>query len=235
MKRFYKTVTAEAGGQGEGAVIRLDGRLLKTPAKAEMRLPNLALAEAIAEEWRAQTDTIRPQSMPLTQLAATAIDRVAVDPRFAHEDIVRYGDTDLLSYRAEAPVELAERQAAVWQPLLDWFRERYDVQLNVTSGIMAVAQPAALAPRLERICAGLDPYRLTALHGITTNTGSVILGLALLDGRLDAESTHRAALIDELHQVAQWGEDAEAAARRAGLLADLQATARFLALLRHGN
>lgn len=234
MKRFYKTVTAEAAGEG-GAVVRLDGRLLKTPAKVEMRLPSLSLAEAIAAEWQAQQTEIRPQTMPLMQLAATALDRVANDPGFTSTEIVRYGDTDLLSYRADEPAALAERQAAEWQPLLDWFRDRYDVQLNVTAGIIAVAQPAELRPRLQRICAGLDPYALTALHGATTATGSVVLGLALLDGRLDAETAHQAALVDELYQAARWGEDAEAAARRAGLLSDLRAIARFLALLRAGN
>ncbi len=234
MKRFYKLATAEQAGEG-GAIIRLDGRVLKTPAKAEMRLPTLALAEAIAGEWQAQQDVIRPQSMPLMQLAATAIDRVMVDPAFARTDVVRYGGTDLLSYRADEPAALAERQAAEWQPLLDWFRDRYDVQMNVTSGIIAVAQPADLTPRLERVCDGLDAWQLTALHGATTNSGSVVIGLALLDGRLDAEAAHRAALVDELHQAERWGEDAEAAARRTGLLADLRATAQFLALLRARN
>lgn len=233
MKRFYKLATAE---QGEGgAIIRLDDRMLKTPARAEMRLPTLALAEAIAGEWQAQRDEIRPQSMPLMQLAATAIDRVMVDPAFVRADVVRYGGTDLLSYRADEPAALAERQAAEWQPLLDWFRDRYDVQMNVTSGIIAVAQPADLVPRLERICDGLDAWQLTALHGATINAGSVVIGLALLDGRLDAEAAHRAAQLDELYQAERWGEDAEAAARRTGLLADLQATAQFLALLRARN
>ena len=230
MKRFYKLATAERAG--EGALVRLDGRVLKTPARAELRLPTLALAEAIAGEWRAQQEEIRPQSMPLMQLAATAIDRVTADPDFTRREVVRYGDTDLLSYRADEPAALAERQAAEWQPLRDWFRDRYDVQMKVTAGIVAVAQPAELKPRLERVCAGLDAWQLTALHGATTNTGSVVLGLALLDGRLDADSAHRSALLDELHQAERWGEDTEAATRRAGLLADLQATARFLALLR---
>ena len=230
MKRFYKLATAERAG--EGALVRLDGRVLKTPARAELRLPTLALAEAIAGEWRAQQEEIRPQSMPLMQLAATAIDRVTADPDFTRREVVRYGDTDLLSYRADEPAALAERQAAEWQPLLDWFRDRYDVQMKVTAGIVAVAQPAELKPRLERVCAGLDAWQLTALHGATTNTGSVVLGLALLDGRLDADSAHRSALLDELHQAERWGEDTEAATRRAGRLADLQATARFLALLR---
>lgn len=231
MKRFYKEAAAQAEADGMASV-RLDGRMLKTPAKTELRLPTLALAEAIAAEWQAQDGEIKPSTMPLMQLAATAIDRVAHDRSFATDDILRYSGTDLLAYRADQPAALAERQAAVWQPLLDWFRERFDVQIAVTSGVMAVSQPPELRPRLLRVCEGCDPYQLTALHAATTNTGSVVLGLALLEGRVDATQATEAGLLDELHQAERWGEDAEAAKRRAGLAADLAATSRFLALLK---
>lgn len=233
MKRFYKSAAAAAQPDGSAAVL-LDGRRLKTPAKADLVLPCLPLAEAVAAEWAAQGAEIRPQDMPLTRLAATAIDRVQAASDYAAGEIVRYGDTDLLSYRADDPPELAARQALEWQPLLDWFRERYDVQLNVTSGIVAVEQPAALRPRLEQVCAALDAYRLTALHAVTTATGSIVLGLALLDGRLDASRAHRLGLLDELFQAERWGEDNEAAARRAALLAELQSVQQFLALLHTG-
>lgn len=231
MKRFYKTATAQVEQDGTHSV-RLDGRAMKTPSKADMRLPTRALAEAIAAEWNAQQDEIKPAEMPLTRLAATAIDRVQADPAFATADVVRYGDTDLLSYRATDQAELSAKQATVWQPLLDWFRDRYDVQLAVTSGIMAVAQPPELKPRLERVCAAYDAFHLTALHAATTNTGSVVIGLALLEGRVDAQAASEASLLDELHQAGLWGEDAEAAQRRANLAADLLATEQFLALLK---
>lgn len=231
MKRFYKTATAQAEADGTISV-RLDGRVMKTPAKADMRLPTLALAEAIAAEWEAQQDEVKPAEMPLTRLAATAIDRVQADRSFATDEIVRYGGTDLLSYHAADQADLAAKQAAVWQPLLDWFRDRFDVQLAVTSGIIAVPQPAELPARLQKVCAAYDAFHLTALHAATTNTGSVVLGLALLEGRVDAAAASDASLLDELHQAGLWGEDAEAAQRRANLAADLHATVQFLALLK---
>lgn len=231
MKRFYKNAVAERRPDGT-AIVLLDGRPLKTPAKTEMVLASFPLAEAIAAEWQEQQNEIKPLQMPLTRLVATAIDRVAQDPSGAISEIVRYGDTDLLSYRAEAPQELVARQAEVWQPLLDWFWDRYDIQFQVTQGVVAVPQAETLKPRLERICTGHDPMTLTALHAITTTTGSVVIGLAMLEGLIDADAAHRAGLLDELYQAELWGEDAEAAARRASLQADLAAVARFLSLLR---
>jgi chaperone required for assembly of F1-ATPase len=231
MKRFYKSATAAARDDG-GAQVLLDGRPLRTPARAEMILPTLALAGAVAAEWDAQQGEIVPQRMPLTRLAATAIDRVTVDPAPAIADIVRYCGTDLLSYRTEAPAELVASQQRTWSPLLDWFRERYDIQLLVTVGVIAVPQAADLPQRIERICAGLDAMRLTALHAATTITGSAVLGLAVLEGRLTAAEAHEASQLDELFQARQWGEDEEARMRRDALHEELAAVERFLLLLR---
>lgn len=230
MKRFYKTATAQAAVDG-GAFVLLDGRVLKTPAKREMRLPTLALAEAIATEWAAQGAEIRPQDMPLMQLAATALDRVALDRGPAVADVVRYSGSDLLAYRADAPPELVLRQQAEWQPLLDWFRERYDVAMNVTQSITAVAQPPELAERIRRVCETVDPMRLTALHTATNVSGSVVIALALLEGRVDAMGAFCAGYLDELHQAERWGEDEEAVARRQALQAELAAIERFVSLL----
>jgi len=229
MKRFYKTATAKP--EAEGAVVLLDGRLLKTPAKAPFKLPTLALAEAIAAEWAAQGELIKPQDMPLMRLAATALDRVAPNREPATDEVIRYGGSDLLAYRAEAPKDLVAKQQVEWQPLLDWFRERYDLVMQVTQGIIAVPQPTELPGRLRRICDGLDAWRLTALHTATTVCGSAVIALALLERRLDAEAAYRAAFLDELHQTSLWGEDEEAADRRAELRADLAALERFLVLL----
>ncbi len=230
MKRFYKVASASRRADGLHGVM-LDNRPLKTPAKADFCLPNQALAEAIAAEWEAQQPEIRPLEMPLTRLVATATDRTALDRPGVTAEIVRYGDTDLLSYRAEQPPELAARQAATWQPLLDWFRDRYDIQLQVTQGIVAVPQSPELKSRLEQVCAGLDPLRLTILHALTSATGSVVIGLAVLTGRLDAEAAHRASLLDELFQAELWGEDPEATARRSALLSDITSASHCLTLL----
>ncbi|MBP7064222.1 ATP12 family chaperone protein [Ferrovibrio sp.] len=230
MKRFYKTATAQASADG-GAVVLLDGRVLKTPAKQDMRLPTLALAEAIAAEWAAQGAEIRPQDMPLMQLAATALDRLALDRSPAVADVVRYSGSDLLAYRAEFPPELVLRQQAEWQPLLDWFRERYDVAMNVTQSITAVPQPPELAERIRRVCETIDPLRLTALQTATNVCGSVVIALALLEGRVDAMGAFRIGYLDELHQAERWGEDEEAVARRQALQAELAAIERFISLL----
>ncbi|WP_341702788.1 ATP12 family protein [Ferrovibrio sp.] len=229
MKRFYKTVSVQP--RDGGSVVLLDGRVLKTPARAEMVLPTRALAEAVAAEWDAQQTKIAPLQMPLTRLAATAIDRVAADPAPTMQDILRYSSTDLLSYRVTEPAGLAARQVAVWQPLLDWFRQRFDIQLQVTTGIVAVPQAADMPVRLTRICDALDAMRLTALHAATTITGSVVLGLAMLERHQAAAEAHAAGLLDELYQAEQWGEDDEARQRRAALLAELQAVEIFLECL----
>ncbi|HLT77591.1 MAG TPA: ATP12 family protein [Ferrovibrio sp.] len=231
MKRFYKTVTVARQPDGQHAVM-LDQKPLRTPAKTELRVPCAALAQGIAAEWEAQTGDIRPLQMPLTRLVATALDRTAKDRDAVTAEVVRYGETDLLAYRADQPRELADRQAATWQPLLDWFRDRYDVQIQVTQGILAVPQPPELKARLEQICAGLDPFELTILHALTSAAGSVVIGLAVLTGRIDADSAHSASLLDEHFQAEQWGDDAEAAERRAALLADLTSAAHCLTLLK---
>lgn len=231
MKRFYKTVTVVRRPDGLH-IVMLDQKPLRTPAKTEFCVPGAALAQAVAQEWDAQTTDIRPLQMPLTRLVATALDRTAREREAVTAEIVRYGDTDLLAYRADQPPELADRQATAWQPLLDWFRDRYDVQIRVTQGVLAVPQPPELRVRLEQICSGLDSLELTILHVLTSISGSVVIGLAVLTGRLDPESAHRTSLLDEYFQTEQWGEDAEAAERRAALLADLTSATRCLTLLR---
>lgn len=233
MRRFYKAVgIAPAAASGvDGYHVLLDGRVLKTPAKSDLLLPNTALAEAVAAEWAAQDEQIKPESMPLMRFCATALDRVAQDRGFTIDELTRYGGSDLLCYRAEEPPALAERQQREWQPLLDWFAQRYDIGLNVTVGIMAVKQPEDLPARLARILEALDHFRLVALHSATTASGSLVIGLALLSGHVDADAAYRAGQLDELFQTEAWGEDEEAAERRAGLQEELRQIERFLALL----
>ncbi|RYY36816.1 MAG: ATPase, partial [Sphingomonadales bacterium] len=121
MKRFWKDVTLAERG------IALDGKPVRTPRRAALTLPSDALAEAVADEWRGVGDTVDPRAMPLTGLANAAIDIVAADPPAFAAGLAAYGESDLLCYRAELPAPLVERQAAAWDPLLDWARGRYDV------------------------------------------------------------------------------------------------------------
>lgn len=229
IKRFYKAVAIAA--QDGGVAVTLDGRAIRTPAGQPLRLPAAALAEAVAAEWQAQGDTVEPDTMPLMQLAATALDRVAAHRAAIIDELLRYAASDLLCYRAEEPADLVQRQQRVWQPLLDWAAERHGVVLCVTGGIMPVAQPEAALAALRRAMAPLDDWRLTALQAMTAATGSLLLGLALLDGRLDADHGFAAAQLDELYQAELWGDDLEAESRRSRLHADIAAAVRLVSLL----
>ncbi len=229
MKRVYKTAASLQVEDGFGVL--LDKKRLLTPAKLPLVVPSRALAEAIAEEWQAQGPELRPHTMPLMRLASTAIDLVANRRQEVVAEIAAYSETDLLCYRADGPPELVARQHAVWQKLLDWAALRYDAPLAVTTGIVPVAQKPATLHALAVAVAACDPIRLTALHAVTTASGSLIIGLALLEGELDADAAFAAAQLDETFQIERWGEDYEAADRRAALKADVATAARFLLLL----
>lgn len=225
MKRFWKTVTIADGA------IELDGRPVRTPARAALLLPTPQLAEAVAEEWRSVGEEIDPRAMPLTGLANAAIDQIAPAPAPFAADLARYGESDLLCYRAELPEPLVARQAAQWDPLLDWARTRYDVHFETTAGIMHHPQPPATIAKLQEVVAALDPFRLAALSPLVTISGSLVAALALLEGAADRETVWRAAQLDEDWQAEQWGEDELATRAREARRADFDAAARFLSLL----
>ncbi len=231
MQRFYKRVTVEPEEAAAFAVM-LDQTPVRTPARKPLRVPRAALAEAIASEWEAQGDTIAVEGMPLTQVATTALDRVAPDPDTYSQQISAYGETDLVCYRAESPAALATRQTTVWQPLVDWASETLSAPLAVTSGINPVAQPAKTLTALRKAVVAHDAFEMAALSLATTASGSLIVALALSHGRIDAETAFTAGYLDETWQVEQWGADEEAEARLNIARADLENAARFLALYR---
>lgn len=232
MKRFYKEVEASASpGIDGGYVVLLDSKSVKTPKRAMLTLPNLPLADAIAEEWRGQGETIDPQTMPLTRLAFAAIDVVTPERDRVAEEVLKYAQTDLLSYRAENSPELVARQAHAWDPLLDWAAETYGARLNVGSGIKHVAQPPEAISELEQAIARYDEFELAALHTATTITGSLILALALSEEEVSGTEAFAAATLDETFQSEKWGRDAEAEQRRLRLLSELIAAERFMRLL----
>jgi len=229
MKRFYKTAdVVEAEG---GFAVRLDGKPVRTPAKQALLLPSRALAEAIAEEWRAQGDTVDPRSLPLTRLCSIAIDLVEPRRDQVVAEIAKYAGTDLVCYRAEAPAELAARQHAAWQPLIDWVALRFDAPLAVTAGVLPVAQAEDTLRAFERAIAAYDTPRLAALHLATAACGSLVVALALVEGEIDAEAAFAASELDESFEIEQWGEDSEQTRRRTGLKADIALARRFVELL----
>ncbi len=230
VKRFYEAVgVAEAAG---GFTVTLDGRPVRTPGRAELVLPTLALTEALAEEWAAQEDELRPESMALTSLACTAID--IVRPRRAEVvgELAVYGKTDLVCYRVERPPALVARQSEVWQPLMDWAARALDAPLATTAGILAAPQPADGLAALRRTVERHDDMALAALATAVKASSSLVIALALSHGRLDPEAAFEAAELHESPQIEAWGEDPEATRRRETVKSDLRAAARFLQLLR---
>ena len=230
MKRFYKQAEPLESEGGHG--VALDRRPLKTPGKRDLILPNRVLAAAIAEEWGAQEGEIRPATMPLTRLATTAVDRVATQREAIIEETANYAGTDLVCYRATHPPALAARQQAVWQPLIDWAVLRYDAPLVITTGVIPKSQSAASLRAFAAAVAEQDDFAMTALHVATAASGSLVIGLALLEGQLDAQEAFTASQLDESFQIEVWGEDSEQAERRRGLAADIESAARFSSLLR---
>jgi len=226
VKRFYKNASV-----GQGHQVLLDGRPVKTPGRAPLAPPSAALAEAIADEWNEQGETIDPRSMPLTGLANAAIDRIAPDPQAFAAGLAAYGESDLLYYRAGDPPPLVARQAAMWDPILDWARTRYDVHFEPATGIMHQPQPEATIRRLAEAVGAVEPFRLAPLSPIVTITGSLVLALALAELAMDTEAVWTAANLDEDWQAEQWGEDDLAVQARNARRVDFDAGARFLALL----
>ena len=235
-KRFYKVVTvAQLGASTEaegGHSILLDGKPVRTPAKAALAAPTRTLAEAIAAEWAGQEDRIDPATMPLTRLANSAIDGVSGREAELRAEIVKYAANDLLCYRADTPHELVRRQAELWDPILTWSRAALGASFVVARGIMPVVQPQEAKAALARTLADHDAFALAALHVMTTLTGSALLALAHARGRLTADAAWAVAHVDEDWQISRWGADTEAAARRARRLAEMQAASRLLILLR---
>ncbi len=230
MKRVYKK--AGSAPVESGYAVMLDARDARTPAKRPLILPTAAVAEAVAAEWDAQGDQVRPDTMPLARLASAAIDRVAGRREAVVDEISAYATTDLVCHRADVPADLVAHQHESWQPLLDWVEARYGARLEVTSGVMPLAQPDGTVDALRAAVAGYDDLALVALRAIAAVCGSLVIALALAEGRIDAETAWRLSQIDESHQIERWGEDSESAGRRVRVREDILAAARFLALTR---
>jgi chaperone required for assembly of F1-ATPase len=218
-------------GNDEGFGIFLDGKPVRTPGRVPLALPNARLADAIADEWNAQGETIDPRAMRLTGLANAAIDRVAPDPAAFARGLAAYGESDLLHYRAEGPAPLVERQAAHWDPILAWARGRYDVAFEIVAGVLHKQQPPETVARLAAALDSRGPFELAGLSPLVTVSGSLVVALALAEGAIGLEPAWAAATLDEQWQAEHWGEDAEAAKALAGRRADFDAAARFLSLL----
>ncbi len=236
MKRFWDTVTL-AEDDREYRIL-LDRKPIHLPNGGVLRIGPPALAAAIADEWRlaggVKGGEMSFADTPLTRIAGTARERIARNKAPTEDAIARYGETDLLCYRVEIPRELANRQGQFWQPWLDWAALTFDAPLRVTNGVLPIRQHHDSINALRRVVGGYDAYMLAGLGIAVPSLGSLVLGLALAEARLDAAEAFALGALEELFQVEQWGEDAEAAKRRENVAADIALAERFMRLARAG-
>lgn len=217
-----------------GFEIMLDSRVLRTPGKHALVLPTEALARAVADEWLAQGEVIAPQTMPLTRAVNSAVEKVAPQFDAVAAMLANYGGTDLLSYRATDPQSLIDMQAREWDPLIDWSARHLDAPLRVTQGVIPIDQDQDALDRLHARVRAQDHWGLTALHDLVTIPGSLILGLAVIEGRIDGAEAHRLSRIDEDFQAERWGADEEAAEAAEGRRLSILSAERLWSLSRRG-
>ena len=226
MKKFYKL--AEAGTAPGGFVVRLDGKMLKTPLKNNLIFPTQSLADAIAVEWNAQGTILVPEKMPLTQLANTMLDKSSgADRAILNAELLKYAASDLICYFAPHPADIVKRQETQWLPLVAWMQETHGVELQVVRGIQYINQSDAYLAKMNQIITALDPLAFTVMQAVTGIASSVVIGLAFAQARLDAKGAYDAACVDEEYQLYKWGEDALARQKLAITLAELEAIALF--------
>ncbi|MES2844833.1 MAG: ATP12 family protein [Pseudomonadota bacterium] len=227
-KRFWTEATVD---QTEGGyTVRLDGRPVKTPAKTLLVVPTRELATAVAAEWDAQQGLVKPDTMPFTRSANSAIDKVATQFDEVVGLLGAYGATDLLCYRATGPEALVHRQAVAWDPLLTWSASELGAPLVATAGVMHIAQPAESLARLHARIAAMSPFQIAAFHDLVAISGSLILAFAVTSGRLTLDEAWALSRLDETWQNEQWGVDDDAAALEAFKQAAFAHAGRFYAL-----
>jgi chaperone required for assembly of F1-ATPase len=235
MKRFYKMVTSRP--HAEGHIILLDGKPVKTPARADLVAPSESVARQLVLEWAGQGETILPDTMPLTQLLSTKIDRVLRERPAMTAAVLKYLDTDLVCYRACQPPELSRLHAGAWDPALDWFEKKFGEKLETTTALKALVQPPEAHKKVSARVQALDDNEFTILQIVTSLSGSLVLALAFVAGDMGAEQVFAAANVEETYKAGLYKEDIHGPdpmqeKKQAAMQADLKAAENFLALLR---
>lgn len=220
MKKFYHMVSTER--DGDAFTVALDGRRIKTPGKREVVMPSGQLAQAVAQEWEAQGDDIDPETMPLTQLVNTSLDRVAPRMEEVVQELVAFGDTDLLCYRDGDDPDIFARQGALWDPAIEAFSAKYGINIQTTSGVMPVKQDPALRKRLIEIVREFDSYSLTAFHACVSGLGSIILALAVFGGDMTLKAAWKLSILEQTLQEERWGTDSEVEEKRQRVYAEVK-------------
>lgn len=228
MKRFFKEVSVDQ--HDNMYVVLLDGKKIKTPEKSLCLMPTAEMAEAIADEWNAQEEDVDPNSMPLTKLINTSIDRVEKRRDDLIEELVKFAGADQVCYRADYPPELVALQNKIWNPLLSLMKETYGTSLRVVTGVIFTEQDAQEVSKIRKLIEEVESFKLMALYTMITVTGSVTVGFSLFKGHLGLNEAWEAGQLDENFQISQWGSDEEAEQRQQNLRSELENAFRFLEL-----
>ena len=233
MKRVYKLASHHK--TEDGYVLQLDGKSVKTPLGQPLAAPNRAMVDEIVAEWLAQESEVFPDTMPVTQFLTTSIDRARERDSLTRA-VLKYLDTDLLCYRVKEPQDLARRQKDVWDRWLAWFDEHFESPLDVTYGLDALVQDADTHKQIWNYIEALDEYYFTVLQTVTSLSGSIVMGLAFLEGEASPEDVFAAAELEELYHSeianeAEHGADPVQERRQNNLRRELAAAQKFIALL----
>ncbi|BDA44969.1 ATP synthase mitochondrial F1 complex assembly factor 2 [Coccomyxa sp. Obi] len=190
---------AEAGYQ-----VYLDGRPLRTPARLPLVMPNRALALAVAAEWQWQDNLkIRPFTMPLMSLAATAIDQPK-DRSLVIDTLLTYLHADAACCR-DAPGLLSDRQALVYDPIIAWASKFLSAELSISDSIFGAQQPQRAVKAVQNYLEGLSAWQLAATEQLIGTCRSLLIGVAVAEGHLDLKQALQAARLEEEFQIDAWG------------------------------
>ncbi|MCB1531823.1 MAG: ATP12 chaperone family protein [Alphaproteobacteria bacterium] len=234
MKRFY-TLASTKKSEG-GFDILLDGKAVRTPFKNILRSPSENLAHEIVREWAVQEEMIVPDTMPLTQILSTKIDKIPQDRVHMTEVMLKYLNTDLLCYRAVDPPEMAAAQNAAWDPVLQWFEEHFGAKLETTTSLIALEQEPQIHKTVKALIDSLGQDRFTVLQVVTPLAGSIILALAMVEEHLNAQQVFECCHVEERFKAAiyneeKYGPDPAQEKKDRAMTIDLEAAQRYLELL----
>ena len=233
MKRFYQSVSVQQAAAGYN--VFLDKRAVRSPLKHEVILPSHALAEAVANEWDAagHNDTdIDPSLMPIFSMAVTVADRVDGQENTLRDELVRYGGTDVICYRAGTDTDdIYAHQKEHWDSWCQWAETELGVGLILTEGLMPVNQPDKVRHVLAELVSGINGWQLGCGYRAITLGGSFVLGYAFLQRKLSADSLFDLCFLDELYQNKKWGLDEEAALRHTNIRSELKDLESILSML----
>ena len=227
MKKFWKKVSIKKNSSNCFQIM-LDERILQTPLKRELVLPNLNLTQEIVKEWDQDSKNINTESMIFYSLISNSLDKIKDKRNLYIDDILDYIDTDLICYRAENPKELVELQKNKWDPIILLIEKYIGTKVQVFQGVSPKKQHATVHIRLNNLINKFDVFEISALHRITNITGSIFLSLCVLKKDISKNEVFELSFLDELWQAENWGFDEETLQKRKEISIELNKSIFFL-------